>query len=185
LTDFGGAPGKQAPVSASGALAVLHDLASSPSTAADALALLHELQVHQVEVDLQAEALSESRAELESALRRQLDLHDALPVGCFTIDHNLVVHDLNLTAAGMLGIGRAEGQGLPLGDVLTPECQRALRHAISNIAEGRTGATPLLHLMPKVGSVRRVHAYVSAEPAGPAFLLVLADAGDKPAGTGR
>ena len=50
------------PPSASEALKVLHDLAASPATAADALALLHELQVHQVELDLQAEALRESRA---------------------------------------------------------------------------------------------------------------------------
>jgi hypothetical protein len=36
---------------------VLHALASSPQTAADALTLLHELQVHQVELDLQAQEL--------------------------------------------------------------------------------------------------------------------------------
>ena len=34
----------------------------------DALALLHELQVHQVEIDLQAQELSASRLELEVAL---------------------------------------------------------------------------------------------------------------------
>ncbi len=103
----GGMVGLQGePVSASGALAVLHDLAASPETAADALALLHELQVHQVEVDLQAEALSESRVELETALHRQIELYDALPVGCFTIDRALVVHDLNRTGAAILGIGR-------------------------------------------------------------------------------
>jgi hypothetical protein len=71
-----GAGATRAPVSASNALAVLHDLASSPETAADALALLHELQVHQVELDLQADELRESRAGLETALRRQTDLYD-------------------------------------------------------------------------------------------------------------
>ena len=59
---------------ATDALAVLHAMASSQDTAGDALALLHELQVHQVEVELQAEELRDSRTELEAALRRQTAL---------------------------------------------------------------------------------------------------------------
>ena len=59
---------KESTTRATHSMAVLHALASSPATAADALAVLHELQVHQVEVDLQAEELRESRTELEAAL---------------------------------------------------------------------------------------------------------------------
>jgi hypothetical protein len=83
---------KGSTASAADALSVLHALASSPQTAADALTLLHELQVHQVELDLQAQELQESRAELESALRRQIELYDhsrwaaspSIPVSCCT-----------------------------------------------------------------------------------------------------
>jgi len=64
----GAAGAKGAAGGATDALAVLHELASSPATAADALALLHELQVHQIELQLQDEELRRSRAELESAL---------------------------------------------------------------------------------------------------------------------
>ena len=53
------------------ALAILHELASSPATAADSLKLLHELQVHQVELDLQNEELTASQRALEDALREQ------------------------------------------------------------------------------------------------------------------
>ena len=63
------------------AFLVLHDLASSPATAAAAIALLHELQVHQVEVDMQAEELRRSGAELESTLNRQVQLYDFAPIG--------------------------------------------------------------------------------------------------------
>jgi PAS domain S-box-containing protein len=164
-------------VSASEALGVLHDLAAKPDTAADALALLHELQVHQVEVDMQAEALSESRAELESALRRQVDLYDALPVACFTIDRQAIVHELNLAAARMLGVVREEAVGLALDAFLTPECERAVREVLSGGAPGR--AAPEVHLMPRQGAARRVRAHVGADPAGQGFLLVLADAGDE------
>ena len=96
------------------ALGVLHDLAASPATAAAALTLLHELQVHQVELDLQTEELSRSRAELEMTLTRQVQLYDFAPAGCFTVDRNTALRELNLTAAGMLGCERNQLLGLPL-----------------------------------------------------------------------
>lgn len=175
---LGGIVGSQgAPVSASRALAVLHDLAASPETAPDALALLHELQVHQVELDLQAEALDESRAELEAALSRQIALYDALPVGCLTLDRAFVVRELNLAAAGMLGVARDEAIGLALDAFLTPECERAVRDAVARLDTGRTGATPVLQLIPTHGAPRRVRAHIGADPTGPGCQLVLADAG--------
>ena len=65
---------RQARLSSTAALRVLHALASSPATAADAIALLHELQVHQVELDLQYEELQGSNSELEASLDRQARL---------------------------------------------------------------------------------------------------------------
>jgi nitrogen fixation/metabolism regulation signal transduction histidine kinase len=116
---------------ATDALSVLHALASSPDTAADALALLHELQVHQVELDIQAEELRESRAELESALRRQIELYDFQPVGCFTVDPRLVVHELNQTGASMLGIEREEAYGSNLDSFLSTASKRRMRELIA------------------------------------------------------
>ncbi len=172
----GAAGAKGLPGNASDALAVLHDLASSPATAADALALLHELQVHQVELDLQAEELRESRSELESALRRQTELYDFQPVGCFTIDRSLVVHELNLTAASMLGIGRDEAYGLSLDGFLVPGSARTLRELVRSGAQDKAGAASTLQLIPKNGMDRVVHARIGADPAGQRFLVVLVDA---------
>ena len=172
----GGAGTTGAPFGASDALAVLHDLASSPDTAADALALLHELQVHQVELELQADELRESRAGLESALRRQTELYDFQPVACFTIDGSAVVHELNLSAAHMLGIGREEACGLSLNSFLAPDSCRMLREQISSLAQGNAYEASTLQLIPKDGQGRRVRAHISADPAGQRFLVVLANA---------
>jgi PAS domain-containing protein len=158
---------------AADALAVLHTLASSPATAQDALALLHELQVHQVEVEIQAEELRDSRAELESALRRQIELYDFLPVGCFTVDHKLVVSELNRTGGGLLGIDRDDAFGLPLDGFLSAESARTLRDSIARVGQGAHGATAKLQLTARDGAERRVRAVLSADRAGNRFLLVL------------
>ena len=161
---------------ASDALAVLHELASSPDTAADALALLHELQVHQVELELQADELRESRSGLESALHRQTELYDFQPVACFTIDGSAVVHELNLRAARMLGIGRDEAYGVSLNSFLAPDSGRMLLEQISSVAKGNAYQASTLQLIPKDGTGRRVRAHIGADPAGQRFLVVLADA---------
>jgi PAS domain-containing protein len=155
------------------ALSVLHALASSPGTASDALTLLHELQVHQVELDLQAQELHESRAELESALRRQLELYDCQPVGCFTIDARLVLHELNQTGAAMLGLGRDDAYGLSLDGFLAADSSRRLKAALSSLDAGLRRASCPLELRFKDGGERAVLASIGMDPAASRFLLNL------------
>ncbi len=160
------------------ALTVLHSLASSPETASDALTLLHELQVHQVELDLQAQELHESRAELESALRRQLEVYDHLPVGCFTIDARFVLHELNQTGSDMLGIGRDEAYGLPLDAFFGVDSARRFKSAIADLDASAHRQSCRLELCPKDGPARRVHASIGADTAAGRYLVGLTDAGD-------
>ena len=104
-----GAGASKGPVArAADALTVLHGLASAPATAADALTLLHELQVHQVEVDLLAEELEESRAEIEADLRRYVALYNQQPVGSVTVDRRWLMCEVNKTAAELLGVAEDE-----------------------------------------------------------------------------
>jgi len=176
----GTAATKGSTASAADALTVLHALASSPETASDALALLHELQVHQVELELQAQELHESRAELESALRRQIELYDFQPVGCFTIDARWVVHELNQTGADMLGIGRDEAYGLPLDAFLCAESARRFRSFVSSPGAGLWRAPCQLKLHPRNGAERPVLASIGADPAANRYLVSLTNAGREP-----
>jgi PAS domain-containing protein len=147
------------------ALSVLHALASSPDTAADALTLLHELQVHQVELDLQAQELHESRAELESALRRQIDLYDAQPVGCFTLDARMAVHELNPSGAEMLRIGRDDAYGLPLDTFFSAESAHRFRSAVSSLDANVRRVSCRLTLCAKGMPELRVIASIAADAA--------------------
>jgi PAS domain S-box-containing protein len=166
------------------ALTVLLTLASSPATAADALALLHELQVHQVELDLQAEELRESRAELESALRRQIDLYDFQPVGCFTVDHKLIVRELNQAGAEMLGLERDAACGLGLDKFLSSSSTDMLQTMVSRAAQREPATATTLQWRSKDGPSRLVHAQIGCDPSGDGCLVVLMDAGaDRAPGT--
>ncbi|NVN90049.1 MAG: PAS domain S-box protein [Desulfuromonadales bacterium] len=69
--------------------------------------LIHELEVHQIELELQNEALEHARDEVEATLEKYTDLYDFAPVGYITLDRNGFISAVNLTGAGLLGIERS------------------------------------------------------------------------------
>lgn len=169
-----GAAAVQGPATgAAEALIVLHSMASSPGSAAQALALLHELQVHQVELDLQTQELTDARNELEAALRRQTERYDHLPMGCLTLDAQLNVQELNLLAAQALGVERECAVGEALGQWLSGDSLRQLRKAAASVDAG--GPPAACVLVRSDGGRRPVAARLGADPAAHGYLLALAE----------
>ncbi len=68
--------------------------------------LLHELQVHQVELEMQADELQRANWNAQDSRDRYVDLYEFAPIGYFTIDADGITTDVNLKAATMLGIER-------------------------------------------------------------------------------
>ncbi len=157
---------------AANALAVLHSLASAPATAPDALALLHELQVHQVELDMQAEELRDSRAELEAALRRQIELYDFQPVACFSVDGQFVIHETNLRGALLLGVTRDGAFGLSLGSFFQADDLNALQALADAAGAAGRAAGTLTWRAPSRGA-QSVRAEVGADPRGSGLFVAL------------
>ncbi len=77
--------------------------------------LLHELEVHQVELEMQLEALHEARQELEEGAHHYADLYDFAPVGYFTLESDGAIRKLNLSGAKLLGSERAQLVGRRFG----------------------------------------------------------------------
>jgi PAS domain S-box-containing protein len=158
----------------SAALAVIHELACSPSTAPDALALLHELQVHQVELDLQDEELRRSRQELEIALHRQVQLYEHAPVGYFSVDGDGILREVNRRGEAMLGFGRELLRGRLFDGFLTPEAGRRWRELLKRATQDGTAECAELELQGVLGEPRAVRAHVGVDPAGGGYLIALA-----------
>ena len=78
-----------------------------PHSDTDNKKLIHELQVHQIELEMQNEELSLSRAEVEAVLERYADLYDFAPVGYFTLARDGTISQSNLTGACLIGVERA------------------------------------------------------------------------------
>ncbi|MHB1871527.1 MAG: PAS domain-containing protein [Steroidobacteraceae bacterium] len=153
---------------------MLYDLASSPSTAPDALALLHELQVHQVELEIQDEELRRVHVELETSLKRQVQLYEYAPMGYLTTDRNAVLRDLNQMGATLLGVEADAARGRSLEGFLTSEGVATLRAMLARIVSGVPCEFADLHRRDaRDAKTYCMHASACLDPAGEGFLIGL------------
>ncbi|MEX2480358.1 MAG: PAS domain S-box protein, partial [Gammaproteobacteria bacterium] len=159
--------------SASAALRVLHDLASSTATAPDALAVLHELQVHQVELDLQDENLRTALAELEADLNRQRDLYDLAPVACFTVGPGTAIDEPNLAAARLLGCERDALRGQPFDSFIAANSGETLQGMLARVGPDKHPECRRLNLSLRDGTERTVWASVNADPVSGRYRVAL------------
>ena len=82
--------------------------------------LLHELLVNKVEFEAQIEELKRTHAELETARDRFEDLYNLSPVGYITISRECLIHEINLTAAVLLGADRKKLVNRRFSKIVSP-----------------------------------------------------------------
>ena len=73
--------------------------------------LVHELQVNQIELEMQNEALRRAQIAVEESRDRYVDLYEFAPVGYLTLSPDGLIAQINLTAATLLGRPRQDLQG--------------------------------------------------------------------------
>lgn len=169
--------GRTLHASASEALRVLFELSSSADTAGDALALLHELQVHQVELDMQHEALCDARAEADAELQRRAALYEHSPAACLTVDASGALLEINRAGARLLGDAPEALLGRPLEGFFAGNSVDMLHTLLARARSGCLNETCTLELVrpPRGGHV--VQASAAADGPGGACLLAFIDTG--------
>ncbi len=85
-----------------------------PAGEMDQRRLVHELQVHQIELEIQNEELTQTLTEVNALRAKYLDLYDFAPVGYFTLDTQGSIVELNVRAAKLFGQDRKSLVGRPL-----------------------------------------------------------------------
>ncbi len=97
--------------------------AAGPTPASEKL--LHELQVHQLELEMQNEALRQTQSELEESRDRYRDLYESAPVGYLTLAGDGSIGAANLMAVSLLGGERGGLLGRDFSRFIAPEdCAR-------------------------------------------------------------
>ena len=82
--------------------------------------LIHELEVHQIELEMQNEALRKSQMEAAESQYKYSDLYDFAPVGYFTFDKKGRIIEGNVTGASLLGTEKRSLNKQPFQRFITP-----------------------------------------------------------------
>jgi PAS domain S-box-containing protein len=109
-------------------------------------ALIHELQVHQIELEIQAEELRKSKLALEESRDTYLDLYDFAPVGYLTLNDKALITGANLTGAKLLGLERSRLVNAPFSKFVVEKDAGEWRWYFMNVLNQREKRTCTLML---------------------------------------
>ena len=81
--------------------------------------LIQELEVHQIELEMQAEELRRAHIALGESRDKYLDLYEFAPIGYFTLTDKAVIAGVNLTGTMLLGVERGNLLNAPFSKFVT------------------------------------------------------------------
>ncbi len=101
--------------------AVARLLSAPPAVTRPVAETLYELQVHQIELEMQNEALREAQAAQVELLKRYEELYEFAPVGYLTLTEEALIANSNLRASTLIGVGRSQLLQQPFSRFLSLE----------------------------------------------------------------
>lgn len=159
------------------ALSVLQDMASAAGSASAALKLLHELQVHQVELDLQAEQLEQSRDDLSLARDQYVERFDYAPVASCVVARDGRIIEANHAAAALFGVESDALAGQAIDRLLAAPSQPACRALLQRVSEGSGRESLEVQIDAVDRSARRYRMLGAVLPSNGSISLMWVDIG--------
>ena len=140
--------------------------------------LIHELSVHQIELEMQNEALRESQSALEISRDEYLDLYDFAPTGYLTLTNKAIIEKANLTIASLLGVGRRDLIKNRFRKFVAPENLEDWDRYLISVRHSAEKQTGDLHLLKSDGSRFRVRVEsrrIEHEKKDPGIRIMVSD----------
>ena len=113
---------------------------------------IHELQVHQIELETQAEELRRAHIALEESRDKFLDLYDFAPTGYLTLTDKALIAEVNLAGATLLGVERRKLVNTRFRKFIAPEFFEQWDHYFTNLLKQEEKQTCTLTLKRSDGS---------------------------------
>jgi two-component system cell cycle sensor histidine kinase/response regulator CckA len=149
------------------------DIAALPKT--DVQRIIHELQVHQVELQMQQEALLVTQQDLEASRAQFEELFDFAPMGYIIVDASGCVLRANAAAESMLNRTGSRVVGQRLQAFIDPKALGLFERAL---ARERAGCE--VPLYSTLAEARHVRLELSALPSRPSeHLIALIDVSER------
>src|SRR5271157_4432972 len=115
--------------------------------------LVHELHVHQIELEMQNEALRKSQVDSAESQNKYSDLYDFAPVGYFTLDKKGRIIEANVTGASLLGTEKRSLAKQPFQRFIIPGHFGIFQSHLQKAQETRSKQICKLKLKGKDGSL--------------------------------
>ena len=144
----------------------------------DALKHWHELQVSQIELELQNEALSElarERSAAQAGREHYAALYEQAPAAYFSLAADGRVVRLNQAAAALVGMEAGAVFGQPFERFVAPERQAALRRFLGEVFDSGARAVLEVALFEGVGGASRVRIEANLDAAAGLCRMIVSD----------
>jgi PAS domain-containing protein len=116
---------------------------------------------------------------LETALLKYVDLYAFAPVGYFTLDNSVVIHEANLAGTGLLGVERSRLTGRNFGSYIADKARSRFRNFLLKVFTSRVKESCEFPLLKTEKLPAFVQVYAELSESGQVCRFVVSDISDR------
>lgn len=131
----------------------------------DSLALLHELKVHQIELEMQLEELTQSQQALAESRQRYFELYEFAPIAYINLGQTGLIDELNLSSLALLMYEKGNILDRPFSSFVAPEEIDRWQQFLLAMQGQQVGKSCEIAMLR--GDASRLHVRLDCQPSSP------------------